>query len=146
MFYRAVKKNDELVGTRYDFYSVDDDNDEWELGYASMSNFGDWLGRFDTKRVEFSTESELDSFARKHGYTPLEITDRCEYGISFDNGMTFESAYEASDRIEDDDTWDMVVNFMEPHVRESVHDDIAPCTRAEFLGEYLNRCGALVIG
>ena len=146
MQYQAVKRNDDISGTRYDFYHVDDEGVEWELGNATMSNFGDWLGKFDTKLVEFSTESELDSWAGKHGYTPLDILDTCLYGISFDNGRSFESAYEASDRIEDDATWDMVVNFMEPHVCEAVHDDIAPCTRVEFLGEYLNRCGLLVVG
>ena len=42
---------------------------------------------------------------------------------------------------------DTIAEFMDDDVRESVHNDMAPCTDAEFLAEYLRRAPAdLVIG
>lgn len=146
MRYIAIKENDDIAGTRYDFFNVDDNDDFWSLGYASMSRLGDWEGYFDTKKISFLNDGELDYWAKKHGYSPIEISDDCTYGVSFDNGNTFESLQDVKDDLEYDGIWDNLVDHMDDHVREAVHDDIAPCTREEFLGEYLNRCGTIIIG
>lgn len=67
--------------------------------------------------------------------------------ISLDNGRTWMTAEEAMDEINERNLWDVVVEMMDDETREAVHNDIAPCTEAEFLAEYLRRAPSdLVIG
>lgn len=67
--------------------------------------------------------------------------------ISLDNGRTYLTAEEAMPEIIERNLWDFIVNMMDDEIRESVHDDFAPCTEAEFLGEYLKRANDdLVVG
>lgn len=43
--------------------------------------------------------------------------------------------------------WDDIVAHMDRDIAESVHEDMAPCTNAEFLAEYLRRAhNGIVIG
>lgn len=53
--------------------------------------------------------------------------------ISVDNGNTYCTVEEAIAQKD----WDEIVNFMDDEVRETVHDEIAPCTNEEFLARYL---------
>ena len=41
---------------------------------------------------------------------------------------------------------DAYAQIMDDDIRESVHDDLAPCTPAEFLAEYVKRVGADAAG
>lgn len=67
--------------------------------------------------------------------------------ISLDNGRTWMTADEAIEEINARSLWDAVVDMMDDETREAVHNDIAPCTDAEFLAEYLSRAeDGLVIG
>jgi len=67
--------------------------------------------------------------------------------ISLDNGHSYTTAEEAIQEILDRNLWDAIVNMMDDEIRESVADDIAPCTEAEFIAEYLNRANDdIVIG
>jgi hypothetical protein len=67
--------------------------------------------------------------------------------ISLDNGRTYLTVEEAMPEIIDLNLWDFVVNMMDDEICESVHDDLAPCTEAEFLAEYLERANDdLVVG
>lgn len=36
-----------------------------------------------------------------------------------------------------DTVWNAIVNYMDNEVRESVHNEIAPCTNEEFLKRYV---------
>ena len=68
---------------------------------------------------------------------------RTEKRISIDNGHSFISPAEAVAKM----PWEQIVNFMDDDIRESVAADIAPCTEAEFLSEYLKRAKEdLIIG
>ena len=141
----SIKRNDDIAGTRWHFYHADEDGERWPIGDAGMSNLGDWEGRFDTKNVSFSNLAELRAWAARHGYGELEAVDECAYGASLDNGATFRAA-DGFDAAELAQVWDALVEAMEPHVREAVHSDLAPCSHGEFLAEYLRRMGLLVIG
>lgn len=66
--------------------------------------------------------------------------------ISLDNGNTWLTAEEAMPEIQEKGLWDAVVAMMDDEVRESVARDMAPCTEEDFLEEYMNRAGYLVIG
>lgn len=66
--------------------------------------------------------------------------------ISLDNGNTWLTAEEAMPEIQERGLWDAVVAMMDDEVRESVARDLAPCTEEEFLAEYLDRGGEIVIG
>lgn len=57
--------------------------------------------------------------------------------ISLDNGATFLSAAEAMPEIEKRGLWDAVTDLMIDEIRETVHNDVAPCTDQEFLAAYL---------
>lgn len=57
--------------------------------------------------------------------------------ISLDNGMTYMTAEEAMAEINARNLWDVVVQMMDDETRERVHNDLAPCTDAEFLARYL---------
>lgn len=35
--------------------------------------------------------------------------------------------------------WDVIVSFMNDNIREEVHGLLAPCTKKEFLREYVKR-------
>ncbi len=35
--------------------------------------------------------------------------------------------------------WDVIVSFMNDNIREEVHGLLAPCTKREFLREYVKR-------
>ena len=144
-YLQAIKRNDEIAGTRWHFQHIDDDGQTWPVGDAGMSNLGDWEGRFDTKRVSFESPDELRAWAKKHGYGDIEVSDECRYGVSLDNGATWSAADELPES-ELASSWDALVEVMEPHVREAVHSDLAPCSHRVFLAEYLRRCGTLVIG
>lgn len=67
--------------------------------------------------------------------------------ISLDNGHSYITAEEALPEILSRNLWDTVADLMDDEIRESVADDLAPCTEAEFLVEYLERANDnLVIG
>ena len=66
--------------------------------------------------------------------------------ISLDNGNTWLTAEEAMPEIQEKGLWDAIVAMMDDEVRESEARDMAPCTEEDFLEEYLNRAGYLVIG
>ena len=67
--------------------------------------------------------------------------------ISLDNGRTWMTAEEAMDEINERNLWDVIVNMMDDDIREAVHADLAPCTDAESLADYLRRSAdGLVIG
>ena len=57
--------------------------------------------------------------------------------ISLDNGMTYMTAEEAMAEINARNLWEVVVQMMDDETRERVHDELAPCTDAEFLARYL---------
>ena len=67
--------------------------------------------------------------------------------ISLDNGHTYLTAGEAIPEILNRNLWDVVANAMDDDVRESVHNDVAPCSEVEFLAAYLERAAEdLVVG
>ena len=53
--------------------------------------------------------------------------------ISIDNGNSFCTASEALEAV----SLDTMVNCMDDDARETVHDELAPCTDLEFLTRYL---------
>jgi hypothetical protein len=53
--------------------------------------------------------------------------------ISVDNGRSYVTPNEAIEA----QPWDVIVSFMDDDVRETVHNELAPCTEAEFLTRYL---------
>ena len=57
--------------------------------------------------------------------------------ISLNNGNTYLDADEAMPIIEERDLWQVVVETMDPEVREKVHGLIAPCSNLAFLRRYL---------
>lgn len=57
--------------------------------------------------------------------------------ISLDNGNTFLTAEDAMPIIQERDMWDVVANYMDDDIRETVHAELAPCTEMEFLHRYL---------
>lgn len=57
--------------------------------------------------------------------------------ISLDNGHSYLTAAEAMPEIEERGLWDALVNLMDDDAREQVHDELAPCTDAEFLARYM---------
>lgn len=75
-----------------------------------------------------------------------------EAEFSMDNGHKFYEAdmIEEMDEDEANDVnrlWDVIADMMEDDIRESVHEDLAPCTNLEFLAEYLRRARHnLVVG
>lgn len=80
------------------------------------------------------------------GY-PLGRVEVLEYDaharISIDNGRTFIAPEEAIAL----EGWDVIAHYMDDDVRESVHRDLAPCSRLDFLTAYLRRAKAdLIIG
>lgn len=67
--------------------------------------------------------------------------------ISLNNGYTYMDAREAMPEIMERNLWEAVVNVMDNDVREAVADDMAPCSKEEFLVEYLKRADTnLVLG
>lgn len=67
--------------------------------------------------------------------------------ISLDNGHTYQTAEHAMQEIDDRNLWDVVVNAMDDDTREAVAYDLASCSNAEFLAEYLRRAADdLIIG
>lgn len=53
--------------------------------------------------------------------------------ISIDNGNSFVSVPEAIAKA----SWETIVAFMDDDIRETVHNEIAPCTEEKFLTRYL---------
>ena len=67
--------------------------------------------------------------------------------ISIDNGRTYQTPDQAMPEIDNHGLWDVVVNAMDDDTREAVAYDLAPCSNAEFLAEYLRRAADdLIIG
>ena len=67
--------------------------------------------------------------------------------ISLNNGYTFMDADEAIEKIEEQDLWQVVVETMDPEVRERVHGELAPCSNLAFLRRYLELAAEdLIIG
>lgn len=67
--------------------------------------------------------------------------------ISLDNGRNYMTAAEAMPEITSRNLWDAIVNMMDDDIRETVHDDMAPCSEQEFLEAYLDRAQEdLIIG
>ena len=63
--------------------------------------------------------------------------------ISIDNGRSYVTASEALETI----SLDTMLNYMDDDTREAVHNEISPCTDAEFLTRYLELApDDLVIG
>ena len=43
--------------------------------------------------------------------------------------------------------WDTITELMDPEIRKAIHGDLGPCSRADFLAEYLRRAhNDIVIG
>lgn len=57
--------------------------------------------------------------------------------ISLNNGHSYITAAEAMPEIASRNLWDAVVSMMDDDTRETVHNEIAPCTELEFLVRYL---------
>ena len=57
--------------------------------------------------------------------------------ISLNNGFSWLSAEDAMSVIDKYDFWDTVVETMDDDTRESVHAELAPCSRLDFLRRYL---------
>lgn len=75
------------------------------------------------KKINFSNGSSSRWFS----------ADEAENALSFakKNGISFEA----------------ISNMMDDDLREAVHFDLAPCSEAEFLAEYLRRSDAdLIVG
>ena len=67
--------------------------------------------------------------------------------ISLNNGYTFMDADEAIEKIQEQDLWQVVVETMDPEVRERVHGELAPCSNLAFLRRYLELAAEdLIIG
>ena len=67
--------------------------------------------------------------------------------ISLNNGYTCMDADEAIEKIEEQDLWQVVVETMDPEVREKVHCELAPCSNLAFLRRYLELAAEdLIIG
>ena len=67
--------------------------------------------------------------------------------ISLNNGHIYQTPEQAMQEIDDRNLWDVVVNAMDDDTREAVAYDLAPCSNAEFLAEYLRRAADdLIIG
>ena len=63
--------------------------------------------------------------------------------ISIDNGMSYVGADEAVRGMD----WDAIVQMMDDETRESVAEELAPCTEVEFLSRYLELADEdLIIG
>lgn len=63
-------------------------------------------------------------------------------GLLINCGLTYEAAEQvcyAAGEIEKAAKWDAIVPYMFDDIREDVHSDLAPCSREEFLEEYLKR-------
>jgi len=67
--------------------------------------------------------------------------------ISLDNGHTYQTAEQAMPEIDSRNLWDAIVSVMDDDTREAVSLDLAPCSNAEYLAEYLRRAPEdLIIG
>lgn len=72
--------------------------------------------------------------------------------INFDNGngpsfdaVDIEDAEDILDQM--NAYWDTITELMDPEIRKAIHEDRAPCSRADFLAEYLRRAhNDIVIG
>lgn len=63
--------------------------------------------------------------------------------ISINNGRSYCTPAEAIAAV----GMDEIASWMDPETREAVHADLAPCTDADFLAEYLRRASDdIVIG
>jgi len=63
--------------------------------------------------------------------------------ISIDNGNSWTTPEAAIATL----GLDVIVNYMDDDTRETVHNELAPCTEVEFLREYLKRSSVdLIIG
>jgi len=63
--------------------------------------------------------------------------------ISINNGNSFVDVEMAIASID----WDIIVNMMDDDVRDCVHNEIAPCSNADFLRRYLELADTdLIIG
>lgn len=98
--------------------------------------FPDLCGLLDVDMSEFSTYGDLFyslmDAAGQAGIDLYGITDN-PARVSIDNGHTFITAAQAVQEA----PWEAIVAAMDDDTRERVHDEIAPCTKAEFLARYL---------
>ena len=63
--------------------------------------------------------------------------------ISIDNGNSYVTPAEAIDAM----AWDVIAHMMDDDIRETVHNELAPCTEEEFLVAYLEMAtDDLIIG
>ena len=63
--------------------------------------------------------------------------------ISIDNGHSYTTPQEAISAL----SWGAIVNMMDDDTCEAVHNEIAPCTEAEYLARYLELAPCdLIIG
>lgn len=53
--------------------------------------------------------------------------------ISINNGHSYTTPEEAIKS----SGWEAIVNFMDDDIRETVHNELAPCSEIEFLTRYL---------
>ena len=53
--------------------------------------------------------------------------------ISVDNGLHFVPPQNAIRKMD----WDVIVHYMDDAIAERVHDELAPCSKLEFLRRYL---------
>ena len=82
------------------------------------------------------------------------MTTNCKRSknINFDNGngpnldaVDIEDAEDILDQM--NAYWDTITELMDPEIRKAIHGDLGPCSRADFLAEYLRRAhNDIVIG
>lgn len=69
------------------------------------------------------TSEDKDMLIDEYGLTDKEAADLCE----------------EIRELELNKKWEAIASYMDDDIREDVHGDLAPCTRDEFLAEYLKR-------
>ena len=62
-----------------------------------------------------------------------KLTETQKVLISIDNGNTFVTPQEAIKGM----SWDVIAHYMEDEARETAHNELAPCSRLDFLIRYL---------
>ena len=106
------------------------------------------LEEIESQRVALIDEYVTATGLAPHLYSVSGTWDRSTRertlcAISLDNGHT----YVTPEEVASSPYWDAIVNAMDDEIREAVHYNIAPCSNAEFLREYLLQASEdLIIG
>lgn len=119
------------------------------MTYKIKPEYADLWGE-DVNEDTIITESDLKMIARGWEKTPEELMDQLipqePKQISLDNGHTYLDADEAIKTMQEQaeesgipfgKIWENVAYQMDDDIRETVHMELAPCTKKEFLRRYL---------